>query len=425
MPHQQRRLGLAVAAAGVLFVASMTLFPSPQPSIIPLSCLICGERAGVDTILNVLLFIPLGLGLALAGFSGRRTVVLAALVSLFVEVMQLQFIAGRDASIGDLITNTTGGAVGAFLGLHWQALVFPHRRRALPLAVAWGAGMVLVWACTAWALAPQWPHDLPWLGQWAPELEYFDRFDGKVLMATAAGEALPPGLPINQGRFEAAISGRPDIGVRAVLGAPSSRIAPIGAVMDEWSRTLVLLGQEGQDLVFRVRMRSVLLRLRNPIVALPRAFAGMPGDTVDAEGALRNGVFELSVRNGDRLRTRSLPLSASWGWSLVLPWDYALGTEAHLLTGLWIVGLVGVLAYWGMVAGVMGWMGSLGTAIFLLTGIPRFFGLPSAHWSEWVAAGFGLLLGGVAARWARASIPAIGHEEIRSTAVSDPQIDEA
>ena len=69
---------------------------------------------------------------------------------------------------------------------------------------------------------------------------------------------------------------------------------------------------------------------------------------MEAEGALRNGAFELSSRIGDVVRTRTLPLSASWGWSLVTPWSSVLGEEVHGLTAIWIAGLMALLAYWSV-----------------------------------------------------------------------------
>ena len=42
----------------------------------PVYCIVCGDTGSVDFFLNILLFVPLGLGLALAGFSWRRALLL-------------------------------------------------------------------------------------------------------------------------------------------------------------------------------------------------------------------------------------------------------------------------------------------------------------------------------------------------------------
>ncbi|HET7241044.1 MAG TPA: VanZ family protein, partial [Gemmatimonadales bacterium] len=62
----------------------------------------------MDVFLNLLLFVPLGAGLRLAGWRWRSVVLGAALVSFTVELLQYTVVTGRDASLSDLLTNTTG-----------------------------------------------------------------------------------------------------------------------------------------------------------------------------------------------------------------------------------------------------------------------------------------------------------------------------
>jgi hypothetical protein len=415
MSHRQRHLGYAIAALGLLFIAGLTLVPQPdqaaEAAATPLSCIVCGEFGGVDFLLNILLFIPLGIGLAVAGFSWRRTVVLAGLLTFGIELLQMNVIAGRDASLGDILTNTLGGGIGAALGTHWRTLVFPRPVAARRLAVSWALVLFWIWAGTAWALGPTWPQGVRWYGQWANDLGYLAPFLGKPLMVTAGGEPLPPGPSIDQSLLEDAVAARPELAVRAVLAGPTPKFAPIGSIMDEWRREIMFLGQDGQALEFRLRMRAALFKLRNPTVALPHALSGHPGDTVDAEGALRDGVFELSARDGDRVSSRRLPLSASWGWSLVLPWRYAFGPEVYLLTALWIAGLLGLLAYWSLLAGAATIMALPLSILTLLVVIPSAASLRPVHWTEWLAAGVGTLLGGLAARSARAADVSRGYED--------------
>ncbi len=119
MPRSSAAWVCAFRRRRLLFVGLLTLFPTPRgrprpPD--PLVCIFCGDFGGVDFLLNILLFVPLGLGLALAGFSWRRAVLLAGLLSFGVELLQMKIIVGRDASLGDVMTNTTGGGVGALLG---------------------------------------------------------------------------------------------------------------------------------------------------------------------------------------------------------------------------------------------------------------------------------------------------------------------
>jgi glycopeptide antibiotics resistance protein len=71
-----------------------------------------GPGSAVDAVLNVFVFVPLGLLLALAA-ARFRTVLLSALaISLTIEVTQYISDAGRTADVNDLITNVTGACFG-------------------------------------------------------------------------------------------------------------------------------------------------------------------------------------------------------------------------------------------------------------------------------------------------------------------------
>jgi len=146
--------------------------------------------------------------------------------------------------------------------------------------------------------------------------------------------------------------------------------------------------------------------------------AGQQGDTVEAEGSLHGGAFELSSRDGPRLAALRLPLSASWGWSLVTPWAAGYGREVYLLTALWVAGLVAVLTYWSSLSGGAGlWVVPV-TVGGLLGVVPYAAGLPHAHWSEWIAALAGVLLGSAAATAAsreRRRIAVTGQEDEPTT----------
>lgn len=405
MSRRQRHLGYRIAVAGLLLIAAMTLMPHPEEtsrvSDTPVTCVVCGDLGGVDVLLNILLFVPLGIGLGLAGFSWRRIVALAALVTLGVELLQMKVIAGRDASLGDVLANTLGSGLGALLAARWRQLVFPSVTGARRVALAYGVALGWIWAGTAWALGPAFPQGAPWYGAWAAELENLDRFVGVPLMVTAGGEPLLPGRALDQSRLQDAVTANPSLSFRVVLGARPRRLAPIGSIVDDRHRDVMLIGQERADLAFLVRMRSTIVRLRNPIVYLRNGMDGQAGDTTEAEGALRDGRFELRSVTRGRTTIRHLSLSASWGWSLVTPWDAVLGEEVRLLTALWIAGLATVLAYWSAMAGGAALAIIPVTGFCLLCLVPAAAGLPPAEWSEWMAFVTGVTFGIVAARSAR------------------------
>lgn len=390
---------------GILLIWALTLMPTPEEAgraaATPVYCILCGDTGSVDFLLNILLFIPLGLGLRLAGFSWRRTVLLAALLTCGIELLQMKAIAGRDASLGDILANTTGGGIGALIGAGWRRLVLPAAAQARRLAMTYALLLVGLWCGTAWALGPDFPHEGRWFGASAPELGNFERFLGEALVVTAGGEPLLTGPLYDQDQLTRALAADPVMAFRAIMAGPTRGLAPIGLIVDDREGDVLLIGQDGSDLAFELRMRATFLKLRNPRVSLRHGLAGAPGDTVEAQGALRNGAFELSSRNGAQVRTSRLPISASWGWDLVVPWDPVLGTGVHALTALWIAGLLALLGYWSVLGGGIT-VGTLPVTTGILLGIvPWAAGFPPAHWSEWVAALVGTVVGLTGARFMR------------------------
>jgi VanZ like protein len=138
----RRRSGRLLAIAGLLLVMGTTLIPIPRQAAAAeatsLWCLVCGDYGGGDVVVNLLLFIPLALGLRLLGWSPAAVVATGAAISFTVEFLQLALIPGRDASLSDLLTNTLGSGLGAVLGSKLTSLLRPARGR--PLACHRGGG---------------------------------------------------------------------------------------------------------------------------------------------------------------------------------------------------------------------------------------------------------------------------------------------
>ena len=94
-PHQ--KLGWVITLLALAAIAGATLVPSPEQiqtaADTNVWCLLCGDLGLVDVGLNILLFIPLGIGLSLLSGSRLRALVIVALASLTVEVLQLSIVA--------------------------------------------------------------------------------------------------------------------------------------------------------------------------------------------------------------------------------------------------------------------------------------------------------------------------------------------
>lgn len=98
-------------AAAVLF---MTLRPGTglgvRLNLVPL--IVDGPASALDAVLNVIVFVPLGLLLALSGMRLRNVLALALALTLFIETTQYLTDLGRTADINDVITNTAGACLG-------------------------------------------------------------------------------------------------------------------------------------------------------------------------------------------------------------------------------------------------------------------------------------------------------------------------
>ncbi len=113
---RRRSVGPAIALAVVwaVSVAFMTLRPGSglgmRLNLVPLA--FDGRGSAIDAVLNVGVFVPLGIVLVLAGARLGTAVVVGLLATASIEVAQYLLDVGRTADINDIITNTTGALLG-------------------------------------------------------------------------------------------------------------------------------------------------------------------------------------------------------------------------------------------------------------------------------------------------------------------------
>jgi len=402
---RQERLGWVATAVGLFAIAAATLTPLPlneyRAADTPFWCLVCGSLGLIDVVLNVALFLPLGVGLERLGWSVPRLAMASFLVSFGIESLQIITIAGRDASLSDLITNTSGGMLGGFLAHHWRVLVTPSPRVASRLLLA---GMMLVlggFLTTATLLQPDLPAG-PWFGIVTPDWPGHAAFGGTVLEARVGNQEISRDpLPAVEYRM-ALLSGAPILGrFIADRGTPSGS-APIAALTSSDNRSLALLAQRGRDVIVGVRLKASAWRLRSPRIRLSHAIPTSQGDTVVAWGGLDGGQLYAGALVNERWRGRRLALSTSLGWALLLPFGWGLGAEARVINGLWVVALIFPLAYWAVLSrrrSALLWVGIL--IPIALVSLPEAFGQRVGDWSDWLASGLAITLGMMAANYAR------------------------
>lgn len=392
----QRSFGRALTIAGFLFIAVLTLAPQYGTVKAPPSfCVLCGDTSVLDAILNVMLFLPLGMGLRLAGLSRRRAFAIGLVTTITVELLQLG-IPGRDTSLGDIFTNSFGGLIGIVCADIWRAIILPTKREAVRLATAWVVIWIAVLSVSAELAHISLPSSSTW-GVWAPELLHQDYFPGTVHDATAGGLPTPASISGASDEVRRRLSSD-SVVVRARVagGAPTTALAPIATVYD-WKRSQIfMLGERRGNLTFSLRMRTADARVSTPTIRLDSVFAHRTRsrrDTMLVAGGLIGHRLWISAEQSGVRRERTLPVDAGLGWSYLLPFDYEYGAEAPWLTALWLAGLAAPGAYWAVRAGVRALLFVAAVMAAGLLAIPYATGVHPTPWWEWLALAAGVLAG--------------------------------
>lgn len=395
--------------AGLACIAILTLSPQHAATKQPPSlCLLCGDTSVLDAILNVLLFIPFGMGLRLTGMSRRRAFTIGLVTTITVEVLQL-WIPGRDTSLGDVFTNSFGGFIGIITADIWRVVILPSRRAATRLAWGWTVFWVLVLIASAELAHISLPNTTAW-GTWKPELLHHDYFSGKVLSATAGGLPTPYAISATSADVRRRLSSDSVIVEATIVGGiMSGPVAAIATVYDYKRSQIFLLGERKGNLIFSLRMRTADARVATPDIRLdsvfPRHRSTTPDTMVVAGGLIHHRLW-ISARKRGITRERTQPIDAGLGWSYLLPFDYEYGPEALWLTVLWLAGLSAPAMYWATRAGrtALATVGASLAASLLL--VPLATGVHSTTWWEWVALALGTGIGMLLAHDGARSSPA-------------------
>jgi hypothetical protein len=407
----RRRLGSVLGLAGLGFILVATLTPVSDPRglalLTPLFCLVCGDQGGADVVANLLLFLPLAVGLRLRGATWTRVVLLSFLLSLTVELLQLRLVPGRDASLSDLVSNTASGAIGATLGSALPGWVAPSPERARAFLAAGLALVLALLGSWAWLLMPVMPKGRL-ISRWAHEAPGRDVFDGRVQSVRLDTLPMPTnGPPPDSADLRRRIdAGHFDLAVDVVSGRPVSdrfwiymfRVPSGGALT---------LNQFRREAGLAVPARGLRYKLHPILVTLADAFPDSAGVAVHLSAGEQARRIRLSSSYEGRERAVELGISPALGWMLVVPFQLAVGTGVRWVTAALLFVIALPLGYWGarcqsrwqaiglLIAGML-----LG-----LWAIVAAAGLPPVHWSEWLAAVSGGAVGWQLSRAAASASP--------------------
>jgi hypothetical protein len=399
IPQTTRTFGAIVTLVALVVIASATLPPGGPRSTVPPPwlCLVCGPGGGVDVVLNVLLFIPLGVGLGMRGGSIRRATLLALLVSLSVESWQYFVVVGRDATISDLITNTTGGCIGAVISTTALAWLFPNRRRAAVLTVVAAAAVSGVLGSTALGLQPSIAPRL-YYAQIEPRPTNPEPFSGRLLSTALNGHPV-----MYEGELQDAdgapwpvvVDDRVQLEVVLVPGPRVPRMTPIVRITNA-SWEAAALTQERDALVFRARTRAADARLRPPALGVAGVLPATPlasSDTIRAVGVLEKRGLRMNVTRGNTVRSYSLPFRVALGWSFFVPYFTVHYQHVVWISAVWLGGLLVPVGYWSRRAAVGARFAALAMVGIALVAAPLMANLSATSVVEWAGAAIGFGIG--------------------------------
>lgn len=358
-------LGTWITVFGVLAIAVATMTPSAgRGSDGPPWCMSCPlftERAGVDLVLNVLLYVPIGVGLALLRRGPGHVAAIAAVISAVIETLQVSVIPGRFASLADVITNTSGALLGLAAARHWRAIVEPSPVRSRLFAAVASVIALAVLHLTMWAqqeIPP--PRTMATLWRPAPSADA----DGaasetgrgsRITYVTVAGRPHTGRVRLTPNEI-ARMSGRE--GYALQLGLIAAALPgdedPAFELRDGDGRRILRVRQDGRHLAADVATRARALRLRTPSVRLRRFLPSRADraersglDTVHIAVRAANGSLWLNARQRTSEARGEHRRGAFAGWSLLISQSNS-PARVRILTFAWVFFLMLAPVYWAV-----------------------------------------------------------------------------
>jgi VanZ family protein len=401
---QQHKAGATATIIMLLVIARLTLYPAPGP--LPSGfhrCILCGTFGLADFIDNVILFVPLGFALRLAGVRRLPAWLFMAALATGIETAQDFIISGRESALGDLIANPLGGAIGIALA-DIRGLIFaPTAAAARRLAAGAALGLVILAVFLAWAFQLSIPPTGTYWTQVASRLRQYVPFEGTILDATINGQ------PVTNGRVDSAASeamrsslnaGTARIEARIVPTTRADRVMPLVTVYDRWRNEIFILGCRRGRVVFRARTHSANVGLHPASFQVPGGCLVGDTTTVVAEPLDHSEKVRLTIESRGQ-RTMATRGAGLWlGWHVLVPNDGWWSDLETPFTILWLVVLFVPIAYWGARAHQQWHVGVIAAVLVVtLLVIPVIAGSTVAPLVAWIGGAGGAAFGWICAQW--------------------------
>lgn len=389
------RIGWLGLVAALVLVGLATLLPAwdrPKPDV-AITCVLCGGLGGPDLILNVVLFVPIGLALAALGARPGRALLIGFALSLAIEIIQL-VLPGRSTTLRDVLCNATGALLGAILAERLAGWLAPSRATTLRLVGATTAAVATV-ALSGWLMVYA-VAEAPYYGHWSPEQAHLEHWSGRLSKAALDGIVVPNWDVAEPERLRREILDGFTLEIAGTGGARTTKLGGVLNLSDAAMDEVFLVGLEGDDLLVRVRRRGATFRLATPHAR----FRGLVREAPD--GAPFSMRIDASVARTcatvNSMTDCVGPPATGTAWVFLFT-DRATSTTARILLNAFTLALlafpVGLL-----IRGVttpQGWA-AVGLLVVGTAVAARATGLASPTLVEWSGVACGLVAGVVLSR---------------------------
>jgi len=294
-----------------------------------------------DFILNLGLLVPVGAGLGLRRWPLWAVLACALLLSGGIELLQLLLPIGRDANLLDIVANTAGAGMAA-----WVAPRIPQALGVSATTARWlVAGTLLAWCVqlvlTACALQRDMPVTPQYYGQWSHVFTNMVALAGEVTDFSIQGRPIPDDVLPDTDALRAALAAGDSVTVFVTVTdlGPSPGRAQVAGVSSDAGDLVTGVEREGCRIRFRWRTRGERLGLRPLSVTLPTS-CDLESGVTTISGRASHASLAIAAAWGGEVRQATLALTPSLGWRLFV--------ERGWRGGAWdVVGSIVWLALWG------------------------------------------------------------------------------
>lgn len=391
-----RRIIIPAAIGWLSVIGWVTLRSNPAMREIvlttPWHCLLCGDAGATDFLLNLILFAPLGLLARAANWRLLRIALLAVALSTCIELIQGHLLIGRDATLGDVISNGLGAVIGWLaLGLTRAVAGSPGLARRVAMVVL--TCQAAVWLATGFGIRPALDGPAPWVGRFIRIGDSQDPFSGTLQ------EVRLNGIPVTMEPMSRLPRPGDSLDLAVALTRTSEQLPPRSAslvrMVDGRPNAFLRVSQVRRGLDVQVQLRASALRFRTPSWRFSDALGIPVGQPWQYRWRWHRNTVEMTSapakapeQAGHFMRAMSIGL----GWALMHPFVYVIDEQSWQWTLLWIASWFLMLGWSSSWAGRRFAIGLAVTALLLFVAAGALTSLPVSA-PEVAAAVVGWLLG--------------------------------